>query len=151
MTAAKGGFIVLFLLGLCQDNAYWHLFVVIFTACQSETSHLRKGLQLYLGLAIIFLYSDCLPVISKEGKTEVLKVCAALVPRKDCEPLIIHVNLLAVTKCATRGAPSQEISSHFPCKNSCLLTGYNGESFTLVKTLKSDDCRLRRAADRRHL
>lgn len=54
MTTAKGRFIVPFLLGLSQYSPHWHLFVVIFTTCQSETSNLRKGLQLYLGLPIIF-------------------------------------------------------------------------------------------------
>lgn len=60
MTAAKGRFIVLFLLGSRQ------LFVVIFTTCQSETSNLTKGLQLYPGLAVIFLYSLCFLVILED-------------------------------------------------------------------------------------
>lgn len=63
MTTAKGRFIVLLLLGLSQYSAYWHLFVVIFTTCQSETSNLRKGLQLCLGLPIIF---SSLPPLKKE-------------------------------------------------------------------------------------
>lgn len=37
------------LLGRSQNSRHWHLFVVIFTARQSETSNPREGLQLYLG------------------------------------------------------------------------------------------------------
>lgn len=136
MTTAKGRFIVLFLLGLSQYSAYWHLFVVIFTTCQSETSNLRKGLQLYLGLTIIFLYSLGFPVISKEDEmTGVLKVgvvCLMSVPEKgDCTSLVIHIKPLAMSNCATRGALSQEISSNFPCKHKLPPHELYGESGTL--------------------
>lgn len=40
-----------------------------------------------------------------------------LVPKRDCMSLMIHVKLLAMSKCATRGALSQEINLNFPGKH----------------------------------
>lgn len=48
---------------------------------------------------------------------EVGAVCMGLVPKRDCMSLMIHVKLLAMSKCATRGALSQEINLNFPRKH----------------------------------
>lgn len=54
--------------------------------------------------------------------------------KRDCMSLMIHIKLLAMSKCATRGALSQEISPNFPCKYN-YLHRVNGESLTAVITL----------------
>lgn len=66
------------------------------------------------------------------GVLKVGVVCLMSVPRKgDGMSLVIHIKPLAMSNRATRGALSQEISSHFPCKHKLPPHELHGESGTL--------------------